>query len=117
MDLALITSEHEGVAVLSLAGEVDLATVPRLRDRLVQVTGDHPGQAVVVDLGGVLFLDSTGLGVLVGGQRRARTHGGELHLVITAERFVELFRLTRLDVVFPIHATLSDALGVIRRGA
>jgi anti-sigma B factor antagonist len=116
MDLALLTSEHDGVAVLSVSGEVDLATAPRLRATLVDLTGRRPGEPLVVDLGGVEFLDSTGLGVLVGGQRRARTHGGEVHLVVSTDRLVELFRLTRLDAVFPIHATLSSALGVIRGG-
>src|SRR3954451_23506660 len=108
MDLTLSTTDHDGIAVLSVAGEIDLATVPKLRDQLIELTADHPGQAVVVDLGGVSFLDSTGLGVLVGGQRRARGHDGELHLVVSSSRLVDIFVLTRLDAVFAIHGTLSE---------
>jgi anti-sigma B factor antagonist len=115
MDLTLSTVEHGLVPVLEVGGELDLATVPRLRDALVRFLGEHAGQPVVVDLGGVLFIDSTGLGVLVGAQRRARAHAGEILLVVP-ERLTELFTVTRLDAVFPIHATLSQALGEVRGG-
>jgi anti-sigma B factor antagonist len=115
MDPGLSISQHGPVPVLALAGEVDLATVPRLRDQLARFVSDHPGRPVVADLDAVSFIDSTGLGVLVGGRRRARSHGGELHLVVSNPRLVELFKITGLDAVFPIHATLSTALEVLRR--
>jgi len=114
MDLALVTSEHQGVPVLSVVGEVDLATIPRFRDALVRLASEHPGAAAVVDLDGVGVLDDTGLGVLLGAQRRLRAGGGELHVVASARRIVELLAATRLDTLLPIHATLSQALGVIR---
>jgi anti-sigma B factor antagonist len=116
MNPVLATDERDGIVVLSVGGEVDLASVPRLRDRLVRLTTEHPGRPAIVDLDGVTFVDSAGLGVLVGGQRRARAHGGELHLVISQPRLLDVFTSTHLDAVFPIHATLSEALGVIRRG-
>ena len=114
MDLGLSVSQRGEVPVLSIVGEVDLATVPRLRDQLVRVAADHPGVPVVADLDGVTFMDSTGLGVLVGSQRRIRGGGGELHLVVSSPRLVDLLALTRLDAVFPIHATLSAAMATIR---
>ena len=114
MDIGLSISQRGEVPVLAIAGEVDLATVPRLRDQLVRLAGDHPGVPVVADLGGVTFIDSTGLGVLVGAQRRIRGHGGELHLVVSSPRLAEVLALTRLDAVFPIHATLSSAVASIR---
>jgi anti-sigma B factor antagonist len=70
MDLGLSISQRGEVPVLAITGEVDLATVPRLRDQLVRIASDHPGVPVVADLDGVTFIDSTGLGVLVGAQRR-----------------------------------------------
>ena len=107
MDLVVRQEDHGGVPVVSFAGELDLTTVPRARDALVQVATLHPGQTVVVDLDGVSFLDSVGLGVLVGGLRRLRTTDGDLVLVCTTPRLLDLFNLTRLDRVFEIYPTVA----------
>jgi anti-sigma B factor antagonist len=117
MDLVLRETDHDGVPVLSLSGEVDLATVPRLRDRLVQAAADHPGVTLIVDLDGVSLLDSAGLGVLVGGLRRMRSAGGDLALVCSSPTIAEIVTVTGLDRVFTIHARLVDAVGMVGRGA
>jgi anti-sigma B factor antagonist len=116
MDLVVRQLDSGGVPGLSVAGEVDMATAPRLRDALVQLAADHPGATAVVDLDGVSFLDSLGLGVLVGGLRRMGTTGGDLTLVCTNRRLLELLKLCRLDRVFEIHASVAAAAGVIHRG-
>jgi anti-sigma B factor antagonist len=109
MDLGLEVEEKDGAAVLSVKGEVDVATAPRLREELIGlVTKGH--QHIVVDLEGVEFLDSTGLGVLVGALKRVRTHGGELHLVCTSSRVLKVFEITSLTQVFPIHASVGEAV-------
>jgi anti-sigma B factor antagonist len=56
------------------------------------------------------FLDSTGLGVLVGGLKRVRSHDGSLHLVCTQEKILKVFRITGLTKVFPIHSTVEEAV-------
>jgi anti-sigma B factor antagonist len=56
------------------------------------------------------FLDSTGLGVLVGGLKRVRAHEGSLHLVCTQDRILKIFRITGLTKVFPIHGSVDEAL-------
>jgi anti-sigma B factor antagonist len=61
-------------------------------------------------MAGVDFLDSTGLGVLVGGLKRARSHDGTLELVCDQEKILKVFRITGLTKVFRIHTSLSDAL-------
>ena len=61
-------------------------------------------------MAGVDFLDSTGLGVLVGGLKRARSHEGSLQLVCDQEKILKVFRITGLTKVFPIHASLEGAL-------
>jgi anti-sigma B factor antagonist len=116
MDLLLRETEHHGVPVLSLKGDLDLATVPRLRDRLVRAAAEHGGKTLVVDLDGVAFLDSTGLGVLVGGLRRMRSMGGDLALVSSSPALAETMALTGLDRVFAVHATVCDAVGVAAGG-
>ena len=84
MDLVVRQFDRGGVPGLSVAGEVDMATAPRLRDALVQLAAEYPGVTAVIDLDGVSFLDSLGLGVLVGGLRRMRTTGGDLALDCTS---------------------------------
>lgn len=98
-----------GLVVVAIAGELDLATVPRLRDRLVRVISDHPGVTVVIDLDGLSVIDDAGLGVLVGALRRARVHGGDIALVCSSSELLELFALTRLDRAFVIHRDLAAA--------
>ena len=84
-------------------------TAPRFRERLIELVSDGKHR-IVVDLEGVDFLDSTGLGVLVGGLKRVRAHEGSLRLVCTQERILKIFRITGLTKVFPIHASVDEAL-------
>jgi anti-sigma B factor antagonist len=114
MDLVLRASEPRGVPVLSLEGEVDLGSLPKLRDRFVRLAAEHPGQIVVVDLDGVGVLDDAGLGALVGGLGRLRATGGDVCLVCTVPRLLELLALTRLDRVFSVHPSVAAAVGAAR---
>lgn len=109
MDLGLDVSERDGWAVLAVSGEVDVATAPRLRERLVSMVTDGQHR-IVVDLEGVDFLDSTGLGVLVGALKRVRTHDGELSLVCTQPRILKVFEITGLTKVFSIHDSVDEAV-------
>jgi anti-sigma B factor antagonist len=116
MDLVVRQEDHGGVPVLSLAGELDLTTVPQARDALVRASAMHPGQTVVVDLDGVSFLDSMGLGVLVGGLRRARAAGGDLVLVCSTPRLLDVFALIHLDRIFEIFPSVGAVTGGCRCG-
>jgi anti-sigma B factor antagonist len=69
---------------------------------------------IVVDLEGVDFLDSTGLGVLVGGLKRLRSHGGDLSLVCTQARILKVFEITGLTTVFAISPTVEEATATAR---
>jgi anti-sigma B factor antagonist len=103
---------HPGVIVVSVIGEVDMATAPRLRQALVEATGAG-GDRVVVDLGAVDFLDSTGLGVLLGALKRIRGVGGELALARAAPQVVKVFEVTRLVEILPMHATVGSAVAAV----
>lgn len=109
MDLALSTREEGGRTVVSVNGEVDVYTAPKLREQLVSLV-DAGRYDIVVDMEAVEFLDSTGLGVLVGGLKRVRTHDGTLRLVCTQERILKIFRITGLTKVFPIHDSVAEAV-------
>lgn len=109
MDLGLDLTEREGSAVLAVSGEVDVASAPRLRERIVGMVADGH-RRIVLDLDEVDFLDSTGLGVLVGALKRVRTHGGELHIVCTSPRILKVFDITGLTLVFPLHGSVDAAV-------
>jgi anti-sigma B factor antagonist len=90
-------------------GEIDIYTAPRLRELLIDLVGKNNYQ-LIVNMDKVEFLDSTGLGVLVGGLKRVRAHDGSLDLVCTQERILKIFRITGLTKVFGIHETVNQAI-------
>lgn len=109
MELSLSTRTEGDQTVLEVGGEIDVYTAPKLREQFIQLVNDGR-YTIVVDLEKVAFLDSTGLGVLVGGLKRMRAYDGWLRLVCTQERIVKIFRITGLDKVFTIHDTVAEAL-------
>src|SRR5437868_13973060 len=108
MELSLSTRTVAGHKVLEVGGEIDVYTAPQLREHLIALVEGGDRQ-VVVDLSRVEFLDSTGLGVLVGALKRLRGVNGELSLVCAQERLLKIFRITGLDRVFTIHDSVSTA--------
>ncbi len=109
MELGLEVDEsHDPFTVLAVKGEVDVYTAPRLREKLVELVSQGKHQ-IIVDLESVDFLDSTGLGVLVGGLKRLRTHEGDLGLVCTQNRILKVFEITGLTKVFSIYESVDAA--------
>jgi anti-sigma B factor antagonist len=101
--------------VISLSGEVDLYTAPEFKQQLLEVVGQG-GKEVVVDLSKTTFIDSTTLGVLVGGVKRLRPNGGQLTLVCNDRNITKIFEITGLDKVFPIYATRAEAVENLESG-
>src|ERR1700761_7408396 len=98
--------------VISLAGEVDLYTAPEFKEQLLEVI-TQGAQHVVVDFTNTTFIDSTTLGVLVGGVKRLRTNDGELSLVCSDRNITKIFEITGLDKVFTIYPTREEAVSAI----
>ena len=98
--------------VIELGGEVDLYTAPEFKERLVQLIESGKTQ-IVVDLSQATFIDSTTLGVLVGGVKRLRPAGGSLALVCSDQNITKIFEITGLDRVFGIHETRDEALASV----
>lgn len=109
MDLDITTSVNDAHTVVRVQGEVDVYTAPQLRERLdAEIeAGRHD---LVVDLSGVSFMDSTGLGVLVGRLKQIRVHDGTMRLVCAHDRVLKVFVITGLDKVFEIFPTVDEAL-------
>ena len=109
MDLSISSDIRGEVTVVHVGGEIDVYTAPVLRDHLDEhiTQGRHH---LVVDLGGVSFMDSTGLGVLVGRLKLVRVENGTLRLVCSSERILKVFTITGLDKVFQIFTGVDEAL-------
>lgn len=111
MDLAISTTQRTGGTVVTVGGEIDVYTAPLLRDALDQQITPVRSR-LVVDLDAVDFLDSTGLGVLVGRLKLVRNQSGTMPIVCTKERILKVFRITGLDKVFTIVDSVEAALAV-----
>jgi anti-sigma B factor antagonist len=109
VDLSLSTRTVGDRTVVEVGGEIDVYTAPKLREQLVELVNDG-NHHLVVDMERVDFLDSTGLGVLVGGLKRVRAQEGSLRLVCNQERILKIFRITGLTKVFPIHDSVDEAV-------
>ena len=109
MDLTLTTRETDGRTIVSVGGEIDVYTAPKLRDKITELVGAGVYD-LVIDMEAVEFLDSTGLGVLVGGLKKVRANQGSLQLVCTQDRLLKIFRITGLAKVFVIHDSVDAAL-------
>ena len=109
MDLKLGHYRKDGIEVVTVEGEIDIYTAPRLRELLIDLASTKNCQ-LIVNLEKVGFLDSTGLGVLVGGLKRVRPHDGSLDLVCTQERMLKTFKITGLTKVFGIYQTVDQAI-------
>ena len=106
-----IKTEHLGDSsyVISLAGEVDLYTAPEFKQQLLDAIAQG-AKHVVVDFSDTTFIDSTTLGVLVGGVKRLRGNDGQLSLVCNDRNITKIFEITGLDRVFTIYPTRDEAV-------
>ena len=95
--------------VIALSGEVDLYTAPEFKQQLLDVIAKGATD-VVVDFTKTTFIDSTTLGVLVGGVKRLRAKDGRLSLVCSDRNITKIFEITGLDRVFTIYPTRDEAL-------
>lgn len=107
--MQLKVREARGWHVIDVVGVVDVQTAPELEETLQSVQFGR-GTRLLVDLDRVELLDSFGLGVLVGVQKRARTHGGELALVVTRERLRRVLEVAGLDGAFHVVGSADEVL-------
>jgi anti-sigma B factor antagonist len=102
-------SHRPGTRVLEVRGEIDVASSPQLHSSISELIEAEP-EIVVVDLSGVSFIDSTGLGVLVSAETQVREAGKSLRLVVTQPQIMKLLELTGLDEVFTVLSSTIDAV-------
>jgi anti-sigma B factor antagonist len=98
---------------MSVSGEIDLYTAPRLHGELVTALAGESPVRLVVDMSGVEFCDSTGMNVLLAAHRRAREHGGDLELAGPRPAVRKVLQVTGLETVFTV---LDDPAAVAGPG-
>lgn len=94
--------------IIELEGEVDVYTAPQLKQQMISLL-ESGARELVVDLTKVDYLDSTALGVLIGGLKRMRERDGNMVLVCPSPRIRRVFEITGLDKIFDIFNTAQDA--------
>lgn len=105
--------EVSGVPVVKVAGEVDAFTTPSLRATMEKVI-DAGARDLIIDLSGVSYMDSSGFGTLLGITKRVRPIGGKVYLLGYSDTILRMLRITRLDTVFKLCASLDEAVMAVK---
>jgi anti-sigma B factor antagonist len=100
---------ENGVTVVAATGRLDVAGAPALKEAISEVVKTGPPR-IVIDMGGVSFVDSTGLGSVISALKQIRGSQGELRLAAPNQQARVVLELTTLDRVFPYYATVEEAL-------
>lgn len=115
-DLSVVLDRSAPLPLLRLAGDLDIEAAADLTETLKSVLADVGSLPLVLDLTDVEFMDSSGLGVLVGAHKEAAAVGGQLILAAPHPRVAKILRITKLHKVFTIHPTVDDALAAVSVG-
>jgi anti-sigma B factor antagonist len=107
----IVSSDADGVVVVSVLGELDVATAPRLRQELLRIVAESAVEPyVVLDLAGTDFLDATGLGAIFDGVKRTRQRGGDLALARAEPQVLRDLEITRVFEILPVHGSVDVAI-------
>jgi anti-sigma B factor antagonist len=116
MDFA-VTHHLEGeIAVVEVSGWIEISTAPRLRDTLIGLI-DQGHLHLILDMSEVVFLDSTGIGVLVGLLHRLRSRDGSLAIAGAKDRVYKAFQISQLTRILTLTETVQDAIVAVNTGA
>jgi anti-sigma B factor antagonist len=108
IDIKIDTRSVGDWTVVDVEGEVDVFTAPKLREAIIGLLSDGK-EKIIVNLEGVAFMDSTGLGVLVGGLKRVKERNGELAIAGAQGTVLRVLNVTGLNAVFPLHESVTTA--------
>jgi len=112
--LSFVYRLDRGIAVVKVSGELDLSTCGALRDSLLRVITDEDCQGLVVNLAGVTFIDSTGIGVLVGIWHRVRASSSRMALAELSRPVAQLLDTAGLTKILPAYAGDAEAVAAVR---
>ena len=106
----------DGLHILQLEGDIDLAASPDLREVLRELSEQQP-PLLVLDFEAVPYIDSSGLATLVEYVRNAKDYQGKLAIVSPNDRVRTVFELVRLDQLLPLHTSLAEVKAAAARPA
>ncbi|AKG05375.1 anti-anti-sigma factor [Salimicrobium jeotgali] len=110
MNLSIdVTKPEEKHSVMTLDGEVDAFTAPKLKQELLPLT-ETEGALVEVDLGAVNYMDSTGLGIFISALKSTKEHGSDMKLIHMHERVYRLFKITGLTEIMDINTSVRGGM-------
>lgn len=112
MDLKIIVRKNGAIPIIELSGEVDAYTSARFREIMIE-TIENGGTSLVVSMAAVEYIDSSGLGALVGGLKRASERNGRILVVCSQPQVRKVFEITGLEKVFPLYDIEDDAVKAI----
>jgi anti-sigma B factor antagonist len=102
-------TEHKGVKVVAVSGDIDMYTSPELRKELMSII-DGKAPVLCVDFKDVSYIDSSGIATFVEGLKGMMGYGGRLKFLGLPPKIVEIFSFSKLDKVFDIYGNLEDAI-------
>ncbi len=103
-------------AIVAVEGEIHVSTAPEF-SAMLSATVEGGRTSLVLDLTNVMFIDSTGLSVLLNALRQVTHAGGQMAVVCSNPTVLRLFEITRLDTTFDIHAEIQPALALVQAAA
>lgn len=115
MQVDVEPTSHDG-ALIRVNGRLNMVAAPRFRELVAQIVGQDGRTRIVVDLAGVDFLDSTGLGALVSGLKIARLAGGDLRIARAGSQVMMVLQLTRLDRILGHRETVEECFELALSG-
>lgn len=114
MDLQVEVSAAGSTTLVSVVGELDAIAAPQLDAALAPLLDGDGSAGLVLDLSGVTFLDSSGLGVCIKAVKGVRANGGEVALVVTTPRVRKVLEITGIDKAVAVASTVEAAVAVVQ---
>lgn len=116
MNIRVGSKQLEKACLIAVEGELDVYTSPRLKEKVAAVISERVCD-IIIDLNGVRYIDSTGLGVLIGTLKRVRELGQRIVVVCNVSQILNVFSITGLCKILTVCDCVEDAVEVLKSSA
>ncbi|MDQ7822733.1 MAG: STAS domain-containing protein [Candidatus Eremiobacteraeota bacterium] len=112
MDIKVVAKQVKKGYVIEVQGEIDVYTSPRVKETINELI-EKENYVLIINLEEVRYIDSTGLGVLIGALKKVREHNGSISLICTNPQIKKIFNITGLVKIFGIYKSEEEAIASI----